>query len=402
MKENYKKSVKNIVKCLCGLKSKTSVDFRKFPITETFLNKFKISKKYYFDQKINFCESCGHIFLGKQINSKHIYNSNSYLFSSSQSYSAIHANDTFFEFINANINKKIKHDQIIELGSNDLYLLKKFYKTANKLIGIDPVVKVSKKFKKIKTIKNFFGKEVIDRYLNKKSDIIICGHTLEHVENVDEFIKNTLSICSENTKIFFQFPSSESLIQSNSFDQLHHQHLNLFSLKSFKSLLEKHGGKLIDFKFNNLHYGALMVFFTLKKSKIKPKNIKIKNKFNLNFKNSYNNFKNHLSSYKMVINNYLKLKKKFYVIGAGLMLPLINYHLDNLMNKADGILDDDKRKIGKFFPGINSKISSLKNADVENSVCLIAPVASTLTCRKLVEILKDKKAETILLPTITF
>ena len=72
------------------------------------------------------------------------------------------------------------------------------------------------------------------------------------------------------------------------------------------------------------------------------------------------------------------------------------------MNKADGILDDDKRKIGKFFPGINSKISSLKNADVENSVCLIAPVASTLTCRKLVEILKDKKAETILLPTITF
>ena len=66
MKENYKKSVKNIVKCLCGLKSKTSVDFRKFPITETFLNKFKISKKYYFDQKINFCESCGHIFLGKQ------------------------------------------------------------------------------------------------------------------------------------------------------------------------------------------------------------------------------------------------------------------------------------------------------------------------------------------------
>ena len=402
MKKNFKKSVKNVNRCLCGFKTKININFKKFPITETFLNKFTDSKKYYFDQKINFCKRCGHIFLGKQIDSRYIYNSKSYLFTSSQSYSAIHANDTFIEFIKENVKKR-KHDQIIELGSNDLYLLKKFYKTTNKLIGIDPVVTVSKKFKKIQTIKNFFGTAVIKKYLNKKSDIIICGHTLEHVENVDEFIKNTLSICTENTKIFFQFPSSESLIQSNSFDQLHHQHLNLFSLKSFKSLLERNGGKLIDFKFNNLHYGALMVYFTLKNSKIKPKKkFNLNNKLNLDFKNSYSNFKNHLNIYKKVINNYLQLKKKFYVIGAGLMLPLINYHLDNMTNKADGILDDDKRKIGKFFPGINTKILPLKNTDIENSVCLIAPVASTLTCRKLVEILKNKKAETILLPTITF
>ena len=84
------------------------------------------------------------------------------------------------------------------------------------------------------------------------------------------------------------------------------------------------------------------------------------------------------------------------------MLPLINYHLNNIMSKANGILDDDKKKVGKFFPGINTKIKPLKNTNVENSICLIAPVASTLTCRKLVEVLKNKKAEVILLPTITF
>jgi len=397
-----KKYVHIVDKCLCNKRATKSLYFKQLPITDVFLNRFYKSKKYYFDQKINFCKSCNHLFLGRQMNSKYIYNTKNYLFSSSKSFSAIHSNDTFIKFIDQNIKlKKIK--QITEIGSNDLYLLKKFYTRSKKLIGVDPVIKIDKQFKKIKTIKKFFDKRTIKEYLDNNSDIIVCGHTLEHVENVDQFIKDTLSISNNKTKIFFQFPSAETLIKNNSFDQLHHQHLNLFSLKSFKLLLERNGAKIIDYKFNNLHYGALMVFFTLKKSKVQPKRkIDFKNNQNIDFIKSYFNFKNHLNSYEYVIDNYLKSKKNFYVIGASLMLPLINYHLNNIMNKADGILDDDKRKIGKFFPGINTKILPLKNTDIENSVCLIAPVASTLTCRKLVEILKNKKAETILLPTITF
>ena len=82
--------------------------------------------------------------------------------------------------------------------------------------------------------------------------------------------------------------------------------------------------------------------------------------------------------------------------GAGMM------DCKKALVESNGILDDDKKKVGKFFPGINTKIKPLKNTNVENSICLIAPVASTLTCRKLVEVLKNKKAEVILLPTITF
>ena len=282
-------------------------------------------------------------------------------------------------------------------------MLKKFDKYAEKLIGIDPVIRNDDNFKKIKCIRSFFNQKIIKKYLNKDSDIIICGHTLEHVENVDQFIKDILSISNIKTKIFFQFPSSETLIRNNNFDQLHHQHLNLFSLKSFGLLLKKNGAKIIDYKFNNLHYGALMVCFTLNKSNYKRnKKISFNTNQNFDFIKSYKNFKNHLKSYKQIIENHIKLKKNFYVVGASLMLPLINYHLNNIMSKANGILDDDKKKVGKFFPGINTKIKPLKNTNVENSICLIAPVASTLTCRKLVEVLKNKKAEVILLPTITF
>ena len=59
-------------------------------------------------------------------------------------------------------------------------------------------------------------------------------------------------------------------------------------------------------------------------------------------------------------------------------------------------------KLTKYFPRINTKIISLKKTDLTNAVCLIAPIASSITSRKLVELLGKKNADLILLPTTTF
>ena len=147
-----------------------------------------------------------------------------------------------------------------------------------------------------------------------------------------------------------------------------------------------------------------MVYFTLD-SAIEKSSKKIENKSNLiktNLVGSYLNFKNHLNAYEKLIKNYLDKKKNFYVIGAGLMLPLLNYHMNGLINKANAILDDDNHKIGKYFANINTRILSLREADLKNSICLIAPVASAIITRRLVSILNNKHAEIILVPTLTF
>ena len=100
--------------------------------------------------------------------------------------------------------------------------------------------------------------------------------------------------------------------------------------------------------------------------------------------------------------NYIKDGRKFYVVAAAGLLPILNYHMNKIMNKADAILDDDLNKIGKFFPGIKPKISSMKKADLKNSICLIASVNSHITTRKITNVLIDKQAGIILLPAITF
>ena len=184
----------------------------------------------------------------------------------------------------------------------------------------------------------------------------------------------------------------------------HHQHLNYFSIKSFEKILSRCGGKIINYQYNNLHYGTLMVYITLKKSKQKQikKLNKIKNITQDNFINSYLNFKSNLLSKKKIINSFLDGNKKFYVVGAAPLLPLINYHMDNIVNKAYAILDDDKKKIGKYFSGIKPKIKSLEKTDLRNSVCRVGPVSSAITMRKIVAILTKKKAEFVLVPTLTF
>ncbi len=147
-----------------------------------------------------------------------------------------------------------------------------------------------------------------------------------------------------------------------------------------------------------------MIYFTLNSSKKKTrKKINLLPKINfIQVLEAYNNFKNHLKSQEKTINNYLKRKRKFYVVAAGALLPILNYHMNGIINKANGILDDDRNKIGKYFPNINTKILQMKNTSLKGSVCLIGCVHSHVTTRKIISILTQKRAEIILLPTITF
>ena len=79
-----KKNINIIKKCLCNEKTKIkSLSFKKLPITDVFNNRF-VDKKVLLRSKSKFCEKCNHLFLGKQISSKLIYNQKDYLFISSK------------------------------------------------------------------------------------------------------------------------------------------------------------------------------------------------------------------------------------------------------------------------------------------------------------------------------
>ena len=386
---------KRINKCtICNKKisSNNKIFFKKFPITEIFVNK-PSQKNINFRQQINFCNDCNHISLGYQYDPSNFYNEN-YL-NSSQSYSNKFSNSFFLKFIKKNLNmNKIK---VIEIGANDLYLLEQFKKYSSKAIAIDPCVTPNEKFKFIKCIKKF-AENVNLSEISFKPDVVLCSQTLEHTENPEKFIASTIKFGNNNTKYFFQFPSCESLIDRYAFDQLHHQHFNLFSLNSIQKILTRNNLTLIDYDFNEFHYGSLMIYFKVNK---KTKKIKTQ-KSNVLLAQRYNVYKKFIENTISIVKRYKSRKYKIYAVGAGLMTPVLNFQLNGLFNMVDNILDDDKNKINKYFPNINAKIKSLKKTKLNNAVAIISSTASSITTRKLISIVEKKNAKIIVVPTLSY
>ena len=374
------------------------VNFKNLPLTEILAKSSNIKKRVNFDQTLKYCKNCNHLFLKKIYNPEKIYN-NSYA-NSSHSFSNIYAQKFFFNFIEKYIDNKKK--KIIEIGSNDLYLMGLFKNKLDKSIAIDPCVSINKDLKNIKYIKKFIS-DVSHEEINFTADMVLCSHTLEHIENPVDFINDLDKFGKDKTQFFFQFPSCESIINRKCFDQIHHQHLNYFSINSFQKVLNRNGYSVIDYSINEHHYGALMIYFKKNKKKIKRKKINLPNinkKFSL--RQSYYHFKEYLDNIENIVQNYKKQNVKVYAIGAGLMLPVINYHLNNLFSKIDGILDDDKSKVNKYFPNIKNKIISLKYTKISDAVVIIAPVASSITTRKLVSLVDKRNPKIIIIPTLSF
>ncbi len=290
----------------------------------------------------------------------------------------------------------------MEIGANDLYLLDKFYNNINLALTIDPCIIPNKKLKKINCIKDFL-ENVDPKKINFKPDIVICGHTLEHIADPLIFMKNLKKFTNKKTKFFFQFPSCESLIDRRAFDQVHHQHFNFFSVSSFNSLLRKIKFVLNKFEICEHHYGSLMTYFVNDDALSNYKKLKTSlGTSSYKLSKSYKEYNVYMQNLINVIQNYKKRGFKLYGVGAGLMLPLVNYHLNGILNICDGLLDDDKSKINKFFPNINVPIKSLKNTDLTKSLAIICSTASSVTTRKLVEVCKAKNANIILIPSLSF
>ena len=143
-----------------------------------------------------------------------------------------------------------------------------------------------------------------------------------------------------------------------------------------------------------------MIYFKKSKDNIKSINSNVQ-KFNGKLSDIYYDYKMYMKNLIQIIKKYQKRGSKVYGIGAGLMLPLVNYHLNDLLKDFDGILDDDKNKLNKFYPNLSTKISSLKKADLSNAVAVICSTASSVTTRKLVEVCRLNNAKIIIIPSMT-
>ena len=364
------------------LKSKNNlvINLSKLPFSETYAKKFT-DKPDPYNQKFIFNNEFQHGYIKNVLPTENFYNQN-YFLRTADSLTSSRGTLFFLKFVNKYlINPRI----LIDIGCNDLFLINQFKNNKRYCIGVDPIQKNEKKSNLLLIGRNFEDAK-LDSF-NGKINAVFCRHTIEHIKNLEVFFEKLQTISSSKTQFFFEFPSLDLLVENLRFDQIFHQHLQYFSLYSFNKLINRYNFQIIDIKFNYHHWGALLVYFKRRSTKMKKinfnknpilsKNILIKN---------YNLFKNNMLTLRKQLLNIQR--KELYFFGASQMLPIILYHLKIDPSSASAIIDDDKTKHQLTYSNIPLKIigiDKIKNIS-SKSFLITAPDSSSAIFSKLIKL----------------
>lgn len=156
-----------------------------------------------------------------------------------------------------------KDDLVLEVASNDGYLLQYFQELGIEVLGIEPALNaaLAAESKGIPTVKKFFGSEVANQLvLGHKPRLMLGNNVLAHVPDIHDFIEGFAQILSKDGVITFEFPHLNNLIKYNQFDTIYHEHYSYLSLTALCPIIASHGLKIFDVEKIQTHGGSLRVF----------------------------------------------------------------------------------------------------------------------------------------------
>jgi hypothetical protein len=152
---------------------------------------------------------------------------------------------------------------VVELASNDGYLLQYFHDRQIPVLGIEPAANVAKVAlqKGIPTLVEFFGRETA-RSLRTKSaaDLLIGNNVLAHVPDLNDFVAGMKILLKPGGLITMEFPHLMRLVEENQFDTIYHEHFSYFSFLTVRRVFTEHGLRIFDVEELPTHGGSLRIY----------------------------------------------------------------------------------------------------------------------------------------------
>jgi SAM-dependent methyltransferase len=153
---------------------------------------------------------------------------------------------------------------VVELASNDGYLLKNFLAMGIPVLGIDPSGTVAAAAEKIgvPTLVEFFGRKVAKDLVSqgRQADLIIGNNVLAHVPDLNDFVGGIALLLGPSGSATIEFPHLLELIRHVEFDTIYHEHYSYFSLHSLEQVFKRHGLRIYDVERLSTHGGSLRIF----------------------------------------------------------------------------------------------------------------------------------------------
>jgi 2-polyprenyl-3-methyl-5-hydroxy-6-metoxy-1,4-benzoquinol methylase len=156
------------------------------------------------------------------------------------------------------------HTQVIEIASNDGYLLQYFLEKGIPVLGIEPAANIAKvaQDRGIATINKFFGVETAKELVmeGKLADLLIGNNVLAHVPDLNDFIAGMKAILKSNGILTMEFPHILQLIEQNQFDTIYHEHFSYFSFLTIEKIFAAHNLRIFDVEELPTHGGSLRIY----------------------------------------------------------------------------------------------------------------------------------------------
>jgi SAM-dependent methyltransferase len=152
---------------------------------------------------------------------------------------------------------------VIEIGSNDGYLLRNFVAREIPALGIDPAANVARVAVRqgVPTLVDFFGTRVARALrVDTSADLLIANNVLAHVADLHDFVAGMRLLLAPGGVVTIEHPHLLALIEGGQFDTIYHEHFSYFSLSTAKAALEQHGLRIFDVDKLPTHGGSLRLF----------------------------------------------------------------------------------------------------------------------------------------------
>lgn len=353
--------------CMTPLKH-TLVDLGMSPLCESFLSSEQLNRmEPFYPLHVYVCQTCYLAQLEEYVSPEEIFNEYAYFSSYADSWLQHAKNYANLMIERFGINKD---SLVVELASNDGYLLQNFVQQGIPALGIEPAKNVAKVAieKGVPTIVEFFGENLARQLVSqgKKADLLLGNNVLAQVPDLNDFVKGIKILLNTQGIVTIEFPHLVRLMEENQFDTIYHEHFSYFSFISAEKIFAAHGMTLFDVEELSTHGGSLRIYARHVEDQTKPvgeRVIELRNreeKLGLTVMDTYSAFSEQVKETKRKLLEFLiKVKREGKTVcgyGApGKGNTLLNY-CGIRTDFLDFTVDRNPYKHGKFLPGTHIPI----------------------------------------------
>ena len=248
----------------CGADlSTTFVDLGMSPLCQTQVEPDQLDMaEVFFPLHVMICDACLLVQLSEYVSPSKIFSAN-YPYYSSFSHSWLEHARRYSEHARSDLGIG-SESFVVELASNDGYLLQNFVLAGIPCLGIEPSAGVGEEARKkgVPTLTEFFGSDTARAVLADygKADLIVGNNVLAHVPSLNDFIVGIRTLLAPDGLVTLEFPHLQKLMELNQFDTIYHEHFSYFSLHTVRRIFAHHGLTIFDVVELPTHGGSLRIY----------------------------------------------------------------------------------------------------------------------------------------------